>query len=235
MVSDGPKPYSDPAVVLVHGLGLSHRYMMPTARALARDFPVYVPDLPGFGDSDHPPRALGISGLADALRDWMQAAGIGRAALLGNSHGCQIIIDVAARHPERVSRAILQAPTTQADERSWFWQFIRWRQNSRFRALERSRPAWRDYRKAGFYRILRTLQYALHDRPEDKAPRIQVPTLLLVGQYDPICREHWAEHLARLMPNGRVAVLLDVAHTLGLTASEGLAAVTREFLLQDPI
>jgi pimeloyl-ACP methyl ester carboxylesterase len=36
-------------LVLVHGLGLSYRYMMPTAQALIDDYAVYVPDLPGFG------------------------------------------------------------------------------------------------------------------------------------------------------------------------------------------
>jgi pimeloyl-ACP methyl ester carboxylesterase len=38
-------------VVPVHGLGLSGRYMLPTAERLAPYFPVYLPDLPGFGDS----------------------------------------------------------------------------------------------------------------------------------------------------------------------------------------
>jgi pimeloyl-ACP methyl ester carboxylesterase len=40
------------AWLLVHGLAVSHRYLMPTAAALAGT--VYVPDLPGFGLSDKP-------------------------------------------------------------------------------------------------------------------------------------------------------------------------------------
>lgn len=56
-----------PAVALVHGLGLSGRYMLPTARHLAPHFPVYVPDLPGFGDSSKPAKALDVPALADAL------------------------------------------------------------------------------------------------------------------------------------------------------------------------
>lgn len=67
--------------------------------------------------------------LADGLADWMQAVGLGKAALLGNSFGCQIVIECAARHPQQVERAILQGPTTTPAERSWFWQFVRWRQN----------------------------------------------------------------------------------------------------------
>jgi pimeloyl-ACP methyl ester carboxylesterase len=53
-------------VVLVHGLGLSGRYMLPTAEHLAPHFPVYVPDLPGFGDSEKPAQTLDVPALAEA-------------------------------------------------------------------------------------------------------------------------------------------------------------------------
>src|ERR1043166_2987823 len=43
------KPDAGPAMVLVHGLGVSGRYMLPTARRLVFEHPTYVPDLPGFG------------------------------------------------------------------------------------------------------------------------------------------------------------------------------------------
>jgi len=78
-------------VVLVHGLGLSGRYMLPTAEHFAPHFPVYVPDLPGFGASAKPAHALDVPALAEAPAAWIRAAGLGRVALLGNSRGCQII------------------------------------------------------------------------------------------------------------------------------------------------
>jgi pimeloyl-ACP methyl ester carboxylesterase len=43
---------------------LSGRYMLPTARHLAPQFPVYVPDLPGFGGSSKPAKALDVPALA---------------------------------------------------------------------------------------------------------------------------------------------------------------------------
>jgi 2-hydroxy-6-oxonona-2,4-dienedioate hydrolase len=56
-----------PDVVLVHGLGLSGRYMLPLAAHLAADYPVFLPDLRGFGDSSHPAEVLDVPGLADGL------------------------------------------------------------------------------------------------------------------------------------------------------------------------
>src|SRR5207248_863562 len=87
---------SAPAIVLVHGLGASHRYLMPVAEELSHFVQVYVPDLPGFGLSDKPRQTFTIPQLADALADWIHAAGLGRPILLGNSMGCQIIVDLAA-------------------------------------------------------------------------------------------------------------------------------------------
>jgi 2-hydroxy-6-oxonona-2,4-dienedioate hydrolase len=53
-ISTCPVPAERPPVVLVHGYGMSSRYMAPLAEALACDFQVYAPDLPGFGRSDGP-------------------------------------------------------------------------------------------------------------------------------------------------------------------------------------
>src|SRR5436190_17974179 len=86
LVPEDPSACPGPPVVLVHGLGVSGRYMLPTAVRLAGHLPTYVPDLPGFGQSARPARALDIPELADALAGWTRALGLGpRAAGRGAS------------------------------------------------------------------------------------------------------------------------------------------------------
>jgi 2-hydroxy-6-oxonona-2,4-dienedioate hydrolase len=92
--------------------------MMATAERLAPTFRVYVPDLPGFGDSDKPSRVFDVAELADWLNRWIIATGLERVALLRNSFGCQVIADLAARHRQRVERVVLQGSTTPPEERS---------------------------------------------------------------------------------------------------------------------
>jgi pimeloyl-ACP methyl ester carboxylesterase len=75
----------------VHGFGLSGRYLVPTAERLRNDFHTLVPDLPGFGRSDRPARALDIPGLADAAIRFLDDRGIEQATLVGNSMGCPVI------------------------------------------------------------------------------------------------------------------------------------------------
>ncbi len=85
--------------------------MVPTAERLAEDFPVYAPDLPGFGHSSKPSHALDLPALAEALASWMTAAGLESAAMVGNSLGCQVIAEFGVRYPQRLHRAVLQGPT----------------------------------------------------------------------------------------------------------------------------
>ncbi len=232
-VSTGPVPRPDPPLVLVHGLALSGRYMMPTGHALADRYRVYVPDLPGFGDSDKPPRALDVEGLADALAAWMESVGIPRAMLLGNSFGCQVIVDFAARHPDKVARGVLQGPTTPPEERGWIRQFVRWRQNAPFNPTEMEEIAGADYGKCGLVRALLTFEHSLRDRPEDKLAGIAAPMLVVRGALDPICRQPWAEAMTSGLPDGRLEVIPEVAHTLVFTSARELAGVARPFLDQE--
>lgn len=97
-------------VILVHGLGMSSRYMIPIARHLAPLLRVYAPDLPGFGLSEKPRRAFTVRELADALAAWMHAVGVKRAAFVGNSLGCEVLLELALVHPQLVDRLVLQGP-----------------------------------------------------------------------------------------------------------------------------
>jgi pimeloyl-ACP methyl ester carboxylesterase len=230
LVSIEPVPSTAPVVVLVHGSGLSGRYMIPTGRELTADFRVYVPDFPGFGDSDKPEKMPDVPSLADWLAAWIRAIGLEHPSLLGNSFGCQVIADLAARYPERVGRAILQGPTTPSDERSMFWQFIRWRQNQKYNPKSLDAVTNGDYKKCGLRRMWSTFRSQLTDRLEDKAPRIKAPVLVVRGAHDPIAHQRWCEDIARLCPRGQLVVIPNVAHTLCYTAPVQLAAVTRSFV-----
>lgn len=219
-----------PQVVMVHGLGLSGRYMLPTAAELADRYLVFLPDLPGFGDSSAPAGVLDVAGLADALARWIEVVGVRRPALLGNSFGCQIIADLAARYKGLIDRVILQGPTAPPQERTWFRQALRWRENQPFNPPSLGPVTWGDYRKCGWSRLLWTFRYSLYDPIEDKLPSVACPALVVRGALDPICRRPWAEEVTRRLPRGELAEIPDVAHTLVYTAPVQLAEVTRRFL-----
>ena len=223
-------PASAPAVVLVHGLAVSSAYMVPTAVRLAVYYSVYAPDLPGFGLSDKPAQALDIAQLADALVDWMDAAGIDRAVLIGNSMGCQIIVDAAVRYPNRVVGAVLQGPAIDRFARTLPRQL--WRA---FLDVMREHPTQplvqaRDYLRFGMRRALDTFRYSVEDRMEDKLPRVLTPILVVRGERDPIVSQQWVEEVARLAPNSRLVVMPGAPHTPNYSEPTEFVRVVRPFL-----
>jgi pimeloyl-ACP methyl ester carboxylesterase len=100
-----------PPVVLLHGLGATNASMLPTMAELSRDHRVLAPDLPGFGDSGKPVEAYHPAFYAHWLEDFLDAVGVERAVLVGNSMGGRISIEMGLRRPERVGALVLFAPS----------------------------------------------------------------------------------------------------------------------------
>ncbi len=96
-----------PPVLLVHGLADeadTWRHILP---ALAAQYRVIAPDLPGFGRSDKPNLAYTPAFFQDVLLELMDALAIQRATLTGQSLGAVISQSIALNHPERVQHLIL--------------------------------------------------------------------------------------------------------------------------------
>lgn len=84
--------------------------------------------------------------------------------------------------------------------------------------------------KCGFRRLLRTFQYSIRHRPEERLPEIKAPVLVVRGSSDPICRSEWAEEVAHRLPQGRLVVIPGVQHTLVWDEPHKLAQVCQPFL-----
>jgi len=229
-VGERTAPAGAPAVVLVHGAGASSRYMVPVAEELAPHCRVHVPDLPGFGASDKPRQALDVPGLADALAGYVEAAELGSPAFLGNSMGCQVIADLAARYPERAGPLVLQGPTTDPKGRSLLRQWWRRRRNGKREPPSLGAVIRQDYRDCGWWRLFQTFRHALRDRLEDKLPRVRSPALVVWGTLDGFVPRWWAEEVARLLPRGRLAVVEGAPHTMNYSRPVDLAHVVLPFL-----
>lgn len=172
-------------LVLVHGLGVSGSYFIPAAQQLAAEFDVYVPDLPRHGLSDTPSVQLDIPGLAEALVDWMDAPGLARVALVDHSMGCQVAIEAALRHSQRIDRLVLIAPVPDPAARSAFQQVCRLAIGSVFERPLLILHVFKDYLRIGrlfFPEFRHMLAYLI----EAKMPEIGVPFMLVRGEHDAI-------------------------------------------------
>jgi pimeloyl-ACP methyl ester carboxylesterase len=102
-----------PAIVLLHGLTATHRYVVMGSRALERaGYDVLAYDARGHGRSDPAPssEAYTYDDLAGDLLSVLDEAGIERAVLAGASMGAHTAARVALHRPERVAGLGLITP-----------------------------------------------------------------------------------------------------------------------------
>ncbi|MFA0843617.1 alpha/beta fold hydrolase [Streptomyces rochei] len=95
----------------VHGAGVSSREFRPFIQILGGRQDAWTVDLPGFGASGGPPHPLTLHALADALAEWLTTVAPDKVVLLGGSFGCQVAVDTAVRHPDRIAGLVLVGPT----------------------------------------------------------------------------------------------------------------------------
>jgi 4,5:9,10-diseco-3-hydroxy-5,9,17-trioxoandrosta-1(10),2-diene-4-oate hydrolase len=103
-----------PAVLMLHGGGPGASGLSNYARnidALARQFRVLVPDLPGYGRSTKSVNGEDPFGdLATAMLGLLDALGIERAHVVGNSLGGACALRMALEQPGRIDRIVLMGP-----------------------------------------------------------------------------------------------------------------------------
>jgi 2-hydroxy-6-oxonona-2,4-dienedioate hydrolase len=236
-VSTRDFPRDRTPIVFVHGLGASARYMEPTMQLLARTHPVAGLDFPGFGRSDNPTHTLALPELSHVLARWLAVRQLPPGILVGNSFGCQIIVDCVRRNVHCATGLVLNAPTMDPAHRTTFGQLIRVIADIPREPMSLAVIVARDYLRAGPVRLIRTLRFALADRIEEKLPRIGLPTVVVCGARDPVVTVEWADQVARLtgrdLPDAAGAtlkVLDDAAHALPYDHPETFGALILELV-----
>lgn len=242
-------------VVYVHGLLASSatwEAVLVPASAGRRAIAV---DLPGFGCSDRPwPNDYTVRGQARSLVDYLNARGIGRAVLVGNSLGGAVAMLVAADHPERVAALVLVAPATPEARLGWPVRLMRSRALGELALRSATRPlvayglrhwlfaradrvtaheiddGWVPLRIPG---TRRAALCAIRSDPRHYAgleARIHVPTLIVWGREDRLLAAWQGERLRSRIAGARLVVLPDAGHLPQREQPEAFSRALAEFL-----
>ena len=251
---------SGPPLILLHGLGEAAVIWYTNVDPLARGYTVYVPDLPGHGASDEPPWQYSLEGSVHFLEEFMNALGLQRASLVGNSLGGLIALALALEHPQRVRRLVLEDAAGLGREVAGFlrimsvpmlgeflvshrpdatqWVLRRVLHNrahvtDRLVSLiheERSRPG----NSAAMLKMLRAGVSLLGIKPSiNLTPRLgelQVPTMVFWGSEDRIFPLAHGQRAARLMPEGRLRIFEKCGHWPHLEVSQVFNRALLDFL-----
>src|SRR5258708_26259998 len=105
-----PELGAGPPLVLLHGLGDSHRTWRRVASRLAERFRVLLPDLPGHGLSDRPDAPYTLDWYAETMLAWLDAIGVPTTSVVGHSYGGGVAQWMVLAQRDRIERLALVAP-----------------------------------------------------------------------------------------------------------------------------
>jgi len=184
-----------PTVVLVHGIGMSHRSFARSQQALAATHRTVSVDLPGFGGLPAAGRRLEMSELGDLVVRAVRERGAGDLVLVGQSMGTQVVVEAARQHPDAVAAVVLVSPVVVPGRRLALLQALDLGRDGFVEGPRMNTVLLTDYLRS-IRQYLRELRPMLRYRLEKTVAELQPPVLVVRGGEDPIARRHWSARVA---------------------------------------
>lgn len=199
-------------IVLVHGLGVSHRYFARLRRLLPA---ATAWDLAG--DS------------VEALTRSLEAAVTAPSLLVANSLGCQVSAELAVRRPELVRGLVLIGPTWDPAAPTVPRQFLRLLRGSYREQPSLAALLVHEYARWGPRRILRCARSMLRHPVAERLACVTAPAVVVRGEHDTVCGAPWAR-LAAGVVRGRLVEVPGAAHAAHWSHPEAVVQVVEELL-----
>jgi pimeloyl-ACP methyl ester carboxylesterase len=221
-------PAAGQVVVLVHGLGGRSDDWVNLAPYLSRaGYRVYMPDLPGFGQSERPANfSYSVPDQASFVISFFDALGLKQVDLGGWSMGGWIAQLIAAKHPERVRRLMLFDSVGLYMTLDWDPALFTPESAGQIKQLDGllmphppplpgfvARDILR-YSQQHAWVIRRALTSMLtgHDTTDKILPQLKMPVLIVWGADDLIVRLSVGQKMHALIPQSQLAVIDGCGH-----------------------
>ncbi|MDN4480893.1 alpha/beta fold hydrolase [Demequina muriae] len=198
---------SAPVFVLVHGIGMSHRYLSRLHAALATTGPTFSIDMPGYAGLPKPTADVDVPTMARGLAGAIASLEVGPVVLIGHSMGAQWATAVAVESPELVERLVLIGPVADSEHRSLPAQAAGLVRDSLGESPRANAIIVTDYLRCGMPWYLAQTRHLLSYKIEEDVARLTVPALIIRGARDPISGPEWCGRLRDRIP---VASLIQI-------------------------
>lgn len=243
-------------VLFIHGSGpgvsawANWRTVIPQLESSLR---IIAPDMIGFGYTDAPVTRFDIDAWTGELTALLDALGIERCSVVGNSFGGAMALHLAERHPDRVEKLVLMGPAatpfTLTDGLDDVWGYEP--------SLEAMGHLLRDvfvYDGSAISEDLVEMRYRASTRPTvqeryaalfpaprqrwvdalslspDRLARIGQPTLIVHGRDDKVIPLEASRQLAAQLPDARLEVIDECGHWVQIEHTDRFCSLVDEFL-----
>lgn len=220
-----------PPVVLVHGIGMSHRSLARLHDAFAAERVAVSLDLPGFGGLPKPGRDLDVRSMGQALGRMIATLQLPPVILVGHSMGAQWVVEASLLDPRLVSHVVLVGPVVDDRHRTLGAQLRALAVDTLGESIAVNVIVLVDYLRCGIAWYLRQLRHMLAYPLEDRIAELGMPVLIVRGTRDPIAGLSWCR---RLRDRARMGTLVEVRgpHVVLHTAARSVASAIRR--MADP-
>lgn len=225
----------EPALIHLHGFGISGKYMLPTADLLAAEYRTLVPDLPGYGRSVRPEKVQSIPELADAVLCFMDVLDAQRATLVGNSMGCIIAIETARLAPERIDRLVLVSPAGGPNNRPVFKGVAQLALDGLREPPRMFTIAVPDYLRFGALNAGKLFWEMIHYPTVDRFQSTAAPTLIVLGERDPLVNKPRIAEGTVANDHIQLVLFEEAAHAINYSHPVELSNLIRHFLKDEPL
>lgn len=230
-----PQPASRPPVILVHGIGASHRYLSRLHDTLALDGPVHSIDLPGYAGLPKPRRDVSVEAMAHGLAAVIAGLGLGPVVLVGHSMGAQWVVETATRGPDLVTDVVIMGPVADAAHRTLRAQLIALALDTLGESPAVNGIVFTDYLRCGVPWYLAQVRHMLSYPIEERVAALDVPLLVLRGARDPIAGRAWCRALRDAAATATLVEVPRGFHVVQHTAPRAAASAIRALTGRSPV
>ena len=225
---DGEDPA--PVFVLIHGIGMSHRYFRRLGFLLADYGDVHLIDLPGYGWTRRPAHASSTTATAELIGKLLDEAGSSTCVVVGHSMGVQSATELALLRPDLVSHLVLIGAAVDVERRTIRQQALTLSINSLLEKPLLSMVQFFDVLRCGPRWYLAQLRLAMSYPLEERLPLAAQPVLVLRGSRDLVAGTAWSERLAHQSQHGEATTIDGAPHAAHHSAPRAVAATVIGFL-----
>lgn len=241
-------------VLFIHGWSFDGSIWLKQIDDFLSSYRVVILDLPGHGHSDYKKETDLIKDISFIVRE----LNLGKVNLVGHSFGGFLSLKLALQYPELIKNLVLiGAPAKFMSSKDYSFGlrekeisklrsflledypdillvFMRWLFTAQERKRKEFREVWNVLSKRKIWpqkeAMADFLSIIEKDEVRENLKGLKIPTLIISGESDPICRAESMHYLGEQIKNSKVELFKGCGHLPFLTKFEEFNSLVKGFL-----